>query len=267
MIKRERSRRRLRKVYLLPNLLTAFNMFLGFWAICSAFDGHIERACWLVFLAMWLDGLDGLTARLTHTQSDFGLEFDSLSDLVSFGVAPAVIIFTLLTDLSQDVHPRLALGVSAVYAICGALRLARYNIQAHGSERHGFIGLPIPAAAGTAVMSILMINEYQLLTHMQETIALVLPLLTLLLAMLMVSEVPYPDMVHNLRLLRRLSFDSLPSLVFIGVLVFALKSDMRVLLVWLMGIVYVSFGPTRHLVRSTRKQPAQDAKTTESLSQ
>ena len=127
---------RLRKVYLLPNLLTAMNMFLGVLAIYGVLDERVTWSCWLIVLAGVLDTMDGAVARLTRSQSDFGLQFDSLSDLISFGVAPSLLAYDAIQDLRTDTdHHRLAMGICALFAVCGALRLARYNVQARGPER------------------------------------------------------------------------------------------------------------------------------------
>ncbi len=261
----DEPKRRVRKVYLLPNLFTAFNMFMGIWAMASVMDGRVEWACWLIFLAVFLDGLDGAVARLTHTQSEFGVHFDSLSDLVSFGVAPAVVAnYTL--SATTGMNGRLILGMCALYAICGALRLARYNVQMHSTEKKGFVGLPIPAAAGALAMAMLVVFKYG---YAEPAVVLfnfpagdltrngllrfALPFGMLVLAVLMVSELPYPHLGHGLFALRRkMSFDSLVSLIFLGVVIFSIKSDMRVLLLFSLGVVYAAMGPTSLLLHALR---------------
>ena len=237
----EPARPRLRKVYILPNLFTALNLFLGVMAIYSISEGWIEKACWLIVAAAVLDALDGLVARLTHTQSEFGLQFDSLSDVVSFGVAPSFAAFYMMEDVMDDEHHRLVIAVCGLFALCGALRLARYNVQVKTSERKGFLGLPIPGAALGIVFFILMILEHQLSPNesilppigrrrmaLGTFVSSIMPFVVLGLALLMVSEVPYPKVTRGIRLKRRISFDTLISLILLAVLLAALKSDLRV---------------------------------------
>jgi len=132
-----------RGIYVLPNLFTTAALFAGFFAIVQAMQGDFERAAMAVFVAMVLDGLDGRVARLTHTQSAFGAEYDSLSDMVSFGVAPALVIYEwALRDLG-----RLGWIAAFIYCAGAALRLARFNTTLEVMDKRYFQGLPSPAAA------------------------------------------------------------------------------------------------------------------------
>jgi CDP-diacylglycerol--serine O-phosphatidyltransferase len=134
---------RRRGVYLLPNLFTTAALFAGFYAIVSGMHGKFETAAIAIFVAMILDGLDGRVARLTNTQSKFGAEYDSLSDMVSFGVAPALVMFSwALNDLGK-----LGWAVAFIYVACAALRLARFNTQIDTADKNYFSGLASPAAA------------------------------------------------------------------------------------------------------------------------
>ncbi len=136
--------RRRRGIYLLPNLLTTGAMFGGFYAILSGMNGKFEHAAVAIFVAMLFDGLDGRVARLTNTESAFGVQYDSLSDMVSFGVAPAVVAFSwMLSTLGK-----LGWAAAFVYASCAALRLARFNTQVNIVDSRYFIGLASPSAAG-----------------------------------------------------------------------------------------------------------------------
>lgn len=130
-------------VYLLPNGLTLCGMFFGFYSILSSFNGNFIHASWSIYIAMIFDGLDGWAARLTHSTTRFGIELDSLSDLVAFGVAPAVMVF----GWTLSSFGRLGWAASFLFVSSGALRLARYNIQMGGAEKKAFTGMPIPAAA------------------------------------------------------------------------------------------------------------------------
>lgn len=132
-----------RGIYLLPNLFTTGAMFAGFYAITAAINAHFETAAIAMFVAMVLDGMDGRIARLTNTQSEFGVEYDSLSDMVSFGVAPAVVMYLwILSSMGQ-----VGLFAAFVHMAGGALRLARFNTQVEIADKRYFQGLPSPAAA------------------------------------------------------------------------------------------------------------------------
>ena len=145
------TRPRARGIYLLPNLFTTGGMFAGFYAIIAAAQGNFPDACIAVFVAAILDGLDGRVARLTNTQSEFGVQYDSLADLISFGLAPALLMYHwALQSLRMDGATPGKLGwiVAFLYAACAALRLARFNAQVGQVDKRWFIGLASPAAAG-----------------------------------------------------------------------------------------------------------------------
>ncbi|WP_303785999.1 CDP-diacylglycerol--serine O-phosphatidyltransferase [Azovibrio restrictus] len=132
-----------RGIYLLPNLFTTAALFFGFFAIVQAMQGNFERAAVAIFIAMVLDGLDGRVARMTRTQSAFGAEYDSLSDMVSFGVAPALVIY----EWALSGMGRLGWIAAFIYCACAALRLARFNTTLEVMDKRFFQGLPSPAAA------------------------------------------------------------------------------------------------------------------------
>ncbi|WP_431686858.1 CDP-diacylglycerol--serine O-phosphatidyltransferase [Hahella sp. NBU794] len=134
---------RRRGVYLLPNLFTTGSLFSGFYAIVAAMHGNFENAAIAIFICMILDGLDGRVARLTNTQSAFGAEYDSLADMVAFGVAPALVAFTwTLSDLGK-----IGWVAAFIYVAGAALRLARFNTQIGSVDKKYFVGLPSPSAA------------------------------------------------------------------------------------------------------------------------
>ena len=142
--------RRPRGVYLLPNLFTTAALFCGFYAIIAALQNRFELAAVAVFVAMVLDGLDGRVARLTHTESEFGAQYDSMADLVSFGLAPALIMYEWALGSMASMGPCLSkLGWLAAffYTVMAALRLARFNVQLGSTDKRYFIGLPSPSAA------------------------------------------------------------------------------------------------------------------------
>lgn len=138
-------------VFLIPSLFTAGNIMCGFFSIVSTFNGEYVQAVFFIILAHILDGVDGYAARLTHTTSQFGVELDSLADVVSFGVAPAVLVyFWALVPWGNW-----GWLASCTYVVCGALRLARFNVQSKGVSKGHFVGLPIPAAAEMIAATVL----------------------------------------------------------------------------------------------------------------
>ncbi len=139
----QRKPPRHRGIYLLPNLVTTVALFSGFYAILASMDGKFEAAAIAIFVAMVFDGLDGRVARMTNTQSDFGVEYDSLSDMVSFGVAPAVVCYSwMLSDLGK-----VGWAAAFLYVSCAALRLARFNVEVESADSRYFAGLASPSAA------------------------------------------------------------------------------------------------------------------------
>lgn len=187
--------------YLLPNLFTSASLFYGFWAILKTFDGNYVATAWLVLAAAIFDGLDGRIARLTRTSSEFGMHFDSLSDLVAFGIAPAVVIYkwALMYSFSPSIGKIVAFG----FALCGALRLARFNVITNKLDKNVFIGLPIPSAAGVLISIILLFHNMGWAKSGEPAPAPNLILVTTaLLAYLMVSTIEYPNF-KNINLFRR----------------------------------------------------------------
>lgn len=148
---------RRRGVYLLPNLLTSAAMFAGFYSVIAGINGKFEAAAIAIIVAGFLDGLDGRVARMTNTQSDFGEQYDSLSDLISFGLAPALLAFNWsLSSLGEisTIAGKLGWLAAFLFMACAALRLARFNTQAGIADKRYFQGLASPAAAGTLVFTI-----------------------------------------------------------------------------------------------------------------
>jgi CDP-diacylglycerol---serine O-phosphatidyltransferase len=150
-------RRRRRGIYLLPNLFTTGALFAGFFAIVQGMNGRFDIAAIAIYVAMVLDGLDGRVARLTRTQSAFGAEYDSLSDMVSFGAAPALVIYEwALRDMG-----RLGWIAAFLYCVCAALRLARFNTQLEVADKRYFQGLPSPAAAALMAGLVWVMHDFE----------------------------------------------------------------------------------------------------------
>jgi CDP-diacylglycerol--serine O-phosphatidyltransferase len=198
------------RIYVLPSFFTAANLFFGFWAIIRCIQAkyvvvasltsshnYYIQAVWCVLLAAFCDSLDGRIARLGKKESLFGKEFDSIADMVSFGVAPALMVFFLVLSPTEGYPFFREVGwlIGFIYLLCAGVRLARFNVITHPllphEERrqgHDFLGLPVPAAAGVIVSLVSVLNSYDL-NHW----SLLLPPLMLGIAYLMVSNIPFPS--------------------------------------------------------------------------
>lgn len=184
MIKKFREGQPRRGIYLLPNLFTTAALFTGFYAIVAAIDNRFEQAAIAIFIAMLLDGIDGRVARMTNTESDFGAEYDSLSDMISFGIGPALVVY----GWALSGMGKLGWLVAFIYTAGAALRLARFNTQVGIADKAYFQGLPSPAAAGI-VAGIVWFGETQLASGpMVDYLAMGL---TVWAGVLMVSNVRY----------------------------------------------------------------------------
>ena len=175
---------RRRGIYLLPNAFTTAALFCGFYAIVMAMNQKFEHAAWAIFIAMILDGLDGRIARLTNTQSEFGAQYDSLSDMVSFGAAPALVIY----EWSLRGMGKLGWLAAFVYCAGAALRLARFNTNIAVVDKRFFQGLPSPAAAAMVAGFILLMND---LEFAGNQLAWVSWTIALFAGLTMVTNVPF----------------------------------------------------------------------------
>jgi CDP-diacylglycerol--serine O-phosphatidyltransferase len=173
-----------RGIYILPNLITAGSLFAGFYSMVSTLNSNYSTAAVLIFIAAVCDGLDGKVARMTGTTSKFGIEFDSLADLVAFGVTPGLMMYAW----ALKPFGRLGLLAAFLFVVCGALRLARFNVQVNTVESKRFVGLPIPAAACMVASTVLLFN-HQGWPSSYKKLAIIG--LIYLLAFLMVSSLRY----------------------------------------------------------------------------
>ncbi len=171
-------------IYILPNTLTLCGMFLGFYSILSALKGNYIHAAWGILLADIFDGLDGWVARLTHSTTRFGIELDSLSDLVAFGVAPAVMLY----KWALIPFGRVGWAAAFLFVACGALRLARYNVQMGSTESRSFTGMPIPGAATIVATFVIFYHEIWETVPVKNYFIL---FFTFFLAVLMVSTLRF----------------------------------------------------------------------------
>ncbi|QDE40482.1 CDP-diacylglycerol--serine O-phosphatidyltransferase [Luteibacter pinisoli] len=180
-----------RGIYLLPNLFTTGAMFAGFYAIVSAIHGNYATAALAVFVAGILDGMDGRIARLTNTQSEFGVQFDSLSDLVSFGLAPALVMYTWSLSSLADygrTWGKIGWAAAFIYAVCAALRLARFNTQVGVADKRYFQGLASPAAAALCMSFVWTMTKFDI---PGPDVAFFAMPLAVIAGLLMVSNVRY----------------------------------------------------------------------------
>lgn len=177
----------MRKVYVLPNLITTANMFCGFYSAVQSLDGNYLQAAWLIILAAVFDTLDGRVARMARATSSFGVEYDSLSDLISFGMAPALLAY--LWGLQE--FGRLGWISAFFFLMCGALRLARFNVTTQTLSKAFFQGLPIPMGAGVLTTFVIFHENFFIETSSWQrmvTLAMVFAL-----GLLMVSTFPFPS--------------------------------------------------------------------------
>lgn len=202
-------------IYLLPNMLTTAAMFCGFYAIISSINGLYEQAIFAIFAAGFFDMLDGRVARLLNASSAFGVEYDSLSDLISFGAAPAILAFSWgLGSLGK-----LGGVLAFIYLCCAALRLARFNTQAGEEANNFFAGLASPAAAGWLTSFVWLMYDYGIEANMLGGfLTACLSLVTFLAALLMVSNLPYYSF-KNISLKGRVPFAMLLVFIFFAMLI------------------------------------------------
>ena len=244
---------RARGVYLLPNLITTGALFSGFYAIVAGMSGNFEAAAIAIFVAMILDGLDGRVARLTDTQSAFGVQYDSLSDMVSFGLAPALVSFSwALSHLGK-----FGWAAAFLYTACAALRLARFNTQVDTVDKGVFIGLASPTAAAIVASMVWAGHDVEVGTGLSVVAALV----TLAAGLLMVSNFRYSSF-KKLDFKGRVPFVMMLAVILIFFLVTI--DPPRVLLA--LAIIYTFSGPVMwalERLRSRREaaaaEPAGDA--------
>ncbi|UAW97940.1 CDP-diacylglycerol--serine O-phosphatidyltransferase [Halopseudomonas nanhaiensis] len=229
-------------IYLLPNLFTTAALFSGFYAIVSAMDGNFANASIAIFVAMVLDGLDGRVARLTNTQSAFGAEYDSLSDMVAFGVAPALVAFTwALADMGKA-----GWVFAFIYVAGAALRLARFNTHIGSEDKRYFTGLASPSAAGLVAGMVWALSDFGI---DGGDISLLVGILTALGGLLMVSNVRYYSF-KDLDVKGRVPF----FVILLVVLVFAVISTDPSRILWFIFIVYSLSGPVQAVWRLRKRE-------------
>lgn len=246
-----RGRRR-KGIYLLPNLFTTATLFGGFFAIVAALSGNYSQAAVAILIAMIADALDGRIARLTNTTSDFGKEYDSLCDMVAFGVATGVLIYAFSLSYLSDYRwlgGKLGWVIAFAFVACTALRLARFNVLTNISGGSGdFFGLPSPAAAAVLVFYVWTAHSWDL---SGETLLPVSAVLTLAIALLMVSSVRYPSF-KKFNLNARVRFVSFAAVV--GALALIMIDPPRIL--FLAFLAYAMSGPVMAILQRRQRRQA-----------
>ena len=260
-------------IYLLPNSLTAGNLFFGFLAILRCVQANYatdplvvsnnyKQAVWFILFGVICDALDGRVARLGGRESLFGKEFDSIADIISFGVAPALMMIFLVLTPTVDQYPvflQISWLIGFVYLLCAAVRLARFNVLTHpmlppAEQLEGtsdFLGLPVPAAAGMIASLVLVILSLEIPTFDSRSLALLIPPFMLAIAYLMVSNIQYPSF-------KDLGWQTQTKVrTFIGLILglgtaFFFKEFFFALLFF----TYIAFGPIRHFVKAYKVKKA-----------
>ena len=242
------ANRRRRGIYLLPNLFTTAALFAGFYSIVAAMNAKFESAAIAIFIAMVLDGMDGRIARLTNTQTDFGVQYDSLSDMVCFGLAPALVIY----QWSLFYVGKLGWLAAFIYAAATALRLARFNTQVASADKQYFQGLPSPSAA--ALIAGLIWCAVSLEISDGSSLVFISFPVTVIAGVLMVSNIRYHSF-KQFDLHGRVPFIA----VIVVVLIFAFIAIEPPLVLFLIALIYATSGPVLTLMllrkhRQARKQ-------------
>ncbi len=238
---RDPNRKPVKGVYILPNVLTLCGMFFGFYAIISAINGKFIHAAWAIILANIFDGLDGWVARLTRTTTRFGIELDSLSDLVAFGVATSILIYKwALFDFG-----RVGFAIAFLFVACGALRLARFNILS-GDGIKSFKGLPIPGAATMIAATVIFYQEILNLTPQKN---ILFPALTFLLSFMMVSNLKF----HGLKEVDFKEKKPFWILLFFIILIFFIVIHPQIA-VFTLASIYVFWGIIENIIILIKKR-------------
>jgi len=245
---RNKEGQRRRGIYLLPNLFTTAALFAGFYAIVAAMNSRVEAAAVAVFIAMLLDGIDGRVARLTNTQTDFGAEYDSLSDMVSFGMAPALVMYQwALSDLGK-----LGWLAAFIYTACAALRLARFNTQVGIADKRYFQGLPSPSAA--AIVAGMVWSGEEVFELAGKTVEEVAFVLTIMAGVLMVSNIRYHSF-KGINFKERVPFVA----ILLAVLVIVVVSSNPPVMLFGGFLIYAISGPVLTVVYLRRRRAERKA--------
>jgi CDP-diacylglycerol---serine O-phosphatidyltransferase len=244
-----------RGVYILPNLFTSLGLFCGFYAIVATMQAAYVTAAWAVVLAAVFDALDGRVARMTNTTSRFGVEYDSLADLVAFGVAPAVLAFGWVLNL----FGRWGWLAAFLFVACGAIRLARFNVQVNTVAKRYFLGLPIPAAAALVAATVIFCFHMHITEH--QVVGVIMLLAMYGLGLLMVSTIRFRSF-KDFDLAARKPF----SAVVVALLLICIVASEPQIMLFGIALFYAVSGPAgycAYLIRKKRRRARKDAMTLE----
>ncbi len=230
-------KRKRKSVYLLPNLLTSMSLFCGFYAMIATIDRKFTYAAYAIFVSCVLDAMDGRVARATGSTSRFGVEYDSLADVIAFGVAPGLLAYMW----AMKGYGRFGWLAAFLFVACGALRLARFNVQVETVQKKHFLGLPIPAAAATIAATVLFFSEFGLTIEIRK---IVVPVLMYGLAFLMVSAVKYASFKQSTFFKTR-HFEA----VVIAILLFVIVLIEPAVTLFVVTAGYMLSGPVSYLFR------------------
>ena len=239
-----------RGIYILPNLFTTMNIFCGFYAVIAAVNGATNAAAIAILVAAIFDALDGKIARATHTTSRFGVEYDSLADLISFGLAPGLMIYLwALKPLG-----RLGWLAAFLFMVCGALRLARFNTQVDSVKSDYFVGLPIPAAACMLAATVMLHHRLGIGTSANKILIL---MLIYVLSFLMVSSIKFYSFKKP-ELFKKMNFNVLVGAVLIMIFIAAQPA----IALFSIGLAYIMSGPFGFLrkYKALKKKKAESRK-------
>lgn len=239
-----------RGIYILPNLFTTMNIFCGFYAVIAAVNGASNAAAIAILVAVIFDALDGKIARATHTTSRFGVEYDSLADLISFGLAPGLMAYLWVLEPLG----RLGWLAAFLFMVCGALRLARFNTQVDSVKSDYFVGLPIPAAAGMLAATVLLHHRLGIGSSANKILIL---MLIYILSFLMVSSIKF----HSFKkpeLFKKMNFNVLVAAVLIMIFIAAQPA----IALFSIGLAYIISGPFGFLrkYKALKKKKAESRK-------
>jgi len=256
-------------IFIIPSLFTCGNMAFGMLSVFSSIDGHFIQAAWLLVGALACDILDGRIARMTNTTSDFGMELDSLSDLVSFGIAPSIMMYMLVLNTMG----KIGMAIAILYVLCCALRLARFNVLAQSGEvQKHFVGLPTPASAGVIISFVL---SYELLGPENLTLNIrtipilmkqmpaffkAMPIVITVLSFLMVSNIPYASF-KKLKLSRVRTIEVFALVIVLIILVIVYPQNIIFVIFSVYAISGILFYVPRLIIRRRNKVKSDEAET------
>jgi CDP-diacylglycerol--serine O-phosphatidyltransferase len=241
-MKRGKGRKNIKRgIYILPSIFTSLSLFCGFYSITASLGGNFLQASWALIIAAIFDAADGRIARLTRSVSKFGELYDSLVDMISFGATPAILVYTWVLQP----FGRWGWLAAFLYIICVALRLARFNLQSSSSENKYFQGLPSPPSGVMLAATVILFSSFQF----DEALTVVVPLITAVLALLMVSNLRYYSF-KDVDFRKRRPFNVLVALILLLILFLAEPE----ILLFAGAALYILSGPVAFLFKARKKK-------------